>query len=100
MRSHPIQPNNHTNNALEKNNRSYFETEAWNGIPGQWWFGGGTDITPNWVVEEDMRHFHGTYKAVCDRHDPAYYPKFKKWCAALGCLWAVPFGPFVFRAFF
>ena len=62
----------------------YFETEAWNGIPGQWWFGGGTDITPNWVVPEDMAHFHGTYKAVCDRHDPAFYPKFKKWCAGGG----------------
>ncbi|GBF92224.1 coproporphyrinogen III oxidase [Raphidocelis subcapitata] len=61
-------------------NYRYFETEAWNGIPGQWWFGGGTDITPNWVVEEDMKHFHGTYKQVCDRHDPAYYPRFKKWC--------------------
>ncbi|KXZ47656.1 hypothetical protein GPECTOR_34g815 [Gonium pectorale] len=61
-------------------NYRYFETEEWNGIPGQWWFGGGTDITPCYVVEEDMKHFHGTYKQVCDRHDPAYYPKFKKWC--------------------
>ena len=26
-----------------------------------------------------MRHFHGTYKDVCDRHDPTYYSKFKKW---------------------
>ena len=42
--------------------RSYFETEDWKGIPGQWWFGGGTDITPNYIVEEDMRHFHGVYK--------------------------------------
>jgi len=41
---------------------SYFETEDWKGIPGQWWFGGGTDITPSYVNEEDMRHFHGTYK--------------------------------------
>jgi coproporphyrinogen III oxidase len=60
--------------------RRFFQTEDWNGIPGQWWFGGGTDITPCYVVEEDMKHFHGTYKAVCDRHDPAFYPKFKKWC--------------------
>lgn len=36
--------------------------QEWNGIPGQWWFGGGTDITPSYVNEEDMRHFHGTYK--------------------------------------
>ena len=26
-----------------------------------------------------MKHFHGTYKEVCDRHDPEYYGKFKKW---------------------
>ena len=45
-------------------NYRYFETEEWNGIPGQWWFGGGTDITPSYVVPEDMKHFHGTYKAV------------------------------------
>ena len=36
--------------------RSYFETEEWKGVPGQWWFGGGTDITPCYVNEEDMRH--------------------------------------------
>ena len=41
---------------------SYFETEDWKGIPGQWWFGGGTDITPNYIVEEDLKHFHGVYK--------------------------------------
>ena len=45
-------------------NYRYFETEEWNGIPGQWWFGGGTDITPSYVNEDDMRHFHGSYK-VC-----------------------------------
>ncbi|CAL8471338.1 g10880 [Coccomyxa elongata] len=60
-------------------NYRYFETEEWNGIPGQWWFGGGTDITPSYINEEDLRHFHGTYKRVCDNHDPSYYPKFKKW---------------------
>ena len=46
----------------------YFETEEWKGIPGQWWFGGGTDITPNYINEDDMKHFHGTYKV---RHMPA-----------------------------
>jgi coproporphyrinogen III oxidase len=43
------------------------------------WFGGGTDITPCYIDEVDMKHFHGTYKAVCDRHDPNYYKKFKDW---------------------
>lgn len=61
-------------------NYRYFETEEWNGIPGQWWFGGGTDITPSYLYQEDMQHFHGVYKDVCDRHDPAYYPRFKSWC--------------------
>lgn len=28
--------------------------------------------------QDDMIHFHGTYKKVCDKHDPEYYPKFKK----------------------
>ncbi|HEX2533238.1 MAG TPA: oxygen-dependent coproporphyrinogen oxidase [Chitinophagaceae bacterium] len=44
------------------------------------WFGGGTDLTPYYLFEEDARHFHGTYKAVCDRFDPAFYPQFKKTC--------------------
>lgn len=55
-------------------NYRYFETAG-----GVWWFGGGTDITPSYLDEEDMRHFHGVYKAVCDKHDPLFYPKFKKW---------------------
>jgi coproporphyrinogen III oxidase len=77
-------PCQHGNPTQPPPQKRYFETEAWNGIPGQWWFGGGTDITPNWVVEDDMKHFHGTYKAVCDRHDPAFYPKFKKWWVLFG----------------
>jgi coproporphyrinogen III oxidase len=57
-------------------NYRYFETEGGE----HWWFGGGTDITPCYVDEDDMKHFHGTYKEVCDRHDPEYYQKFKQ-CA-------------------
>lgn len=56
-------------------NYRYFETEGGD----KWWFGGGTDITPCYVDEDDMKHFHGVYKEVCDRHDPEYYSKFKKW---------------------
>jgi coproporphyrinogen III oxidase len=44
------------------------------------WFGGGTDLTPYYLFEEDARHFHQTYKDVCDQFDPAFYPKFKKIC--------------------
>jgi coproporphyrinogen III oxidase len=54
-------------------NYRYFETDG-----GVWWFGGGTDITPAYLDVEDMKHFHGTYKKIMDKHDPAFYPKFKK----------------------
>lgn len=56
-------------------NYRYFETDR-----GLWWFGGGTDLTPAFLFEEDVKHFHGTLKDCCDRHDEQYYPKFKKWC--------------------
>jgi coproporphyrinogen III oxidase len=45
-----------------------------------WWFGGGADLTPHYLFEEDAQHFHGSWKAVCDRSDPRYYPQFKKGC--------------------
>jgi len=60
-------------------NYRYFETEEYQGLPAQWWYGGGSDITPSYVNEDDMRHFHGTYKTVCDRHDKAFHPRFKQW---------------------
>jgi coproporphyrinogen III oxidase len=44
------------------------------------WFGGGMDLTPCYPQAEDAIHFHRTIKAACDRHDPDYYRKFKKWC--------------------
>ncbi len=44
------------------------------------WFGGGADLTPSYPFDEDASHFHATLKAACDRHDAAYYPRFKKWC--------------------
>lgn len=55
-------------------NVRYFEMST-----GQSWFGGGIDLTPHYVVDEDARWFHAHLKAVCDRHDPAYHPKFKTW---------------------
>ncbi len=55
-------------------NVRYFEMS--NGVS---WFGGGIDLTPHYVVEEDARWFHQQLKATCDKHDPDYYPRFKKW---------------------
>jgi coproporphyrinogen III oxidase len=44
------------------------------------WFGGGGDLTPMYPNDQDTAQFHGAFKECCDRHDPAYYPKFKQWC--------------------
>ncbi|MGH7036183.1 MAG: oxygen-dependent coproporphyrinogen oxidase, partial [Stellaceae bacterium] len=44
------------------------------------WFGGGADLTPIYPVETDTRDFHAALKAACERHDPAYYKRFKAWC--------------------
>ncbi|QRN98550.1 oxygen-dependent coproporphyrinogen oxidase [Archangium violaceum] len=47
---------------------------------GKAWFGGGADLTPYYLHEEDAVHFHRVHKEACDRHDPAYYPRFKEAC--------------------
>lgn len=44
------------------------------------WFGGGSDLTPYYLFDEDAKHFHTVLHAVCSRHSPEYYPRFKKWC--------------------
>jgi coproporphyrinogen III oxidase len=44
------------------------------------WFGGGTDLTPYYLFEEDARHFHRQYKEVCDAFDSSFYDSFKKEC--------------------
>jgi len=46
---------------------------------GQWWFGGGIDLTPHYVVEGEAQFFHQSLKKVCDKHSSKYFPKFKKW---------------------
>ena len=44
------------------------------------WFGGGADLTPIYPDETDTRDFHAAFEAACAKHDPDYYPRFKKWC--------------------
>lgn len=44
------------------------------------WFGGGTDLTPYYLNIAEARHFHQTYKNICDQADPAFYAEFKKTC--------------------
>jgi coproporphyrinogen III oxidase len=44
------------------------------------WFGGGGDLTPLLPDAEAGSDFHVGLKAACDRHNPDYYAKYKKWC--------------------
>ncbi|NP_001191537.1 coproporphirynogen oxidase [Aplysia californica] len=60
-------------------NYRYFEVENDDGEK-HWWFGGGTDLTPYYLEEKDVVHFHKTLKKACDGHGKQLYPKYKKWC--------------------
>ena len=48
-------------------------------VTSKQWFGGGSDLNPMVPDAQDTEDFHAAQKACCDRHDPAYYPKFKEW---------------------
>jgi coproporphyrinogen III oxidase len=70
----PMAPSAHAN-------YRYLELEPCNSAgPGSWWFGGGADLTPAYLFDEDAMHFHRAHKEACDRHCPSFYPRFKKWC--------------------
>ena len=60
-------------------NYRMFELYGSDGVADRW-FGGGTDLTPYYLFEEDAIHFHQTYKNVCDEFDPSFYSRFKKDC--------------------
>jgi coproporphyrinogen III oxidase len=53
-------------------NIRYFETNA-----GDAWFGGGIDLTPIYVDNEQATFFHNQLKQTCDKYDPGFYEKFK-----------------------
>jgi coproporphyrinogen III oxidase len=61
-------------------NWRYFEMYDKQGNIVDQWFGGGQDLTPYYLFEEDIVHFHKTCKQACDAHDATFYPEFKKKC--------------------
>lgn len=61
-------------------NYRMFELYNEDGTLADRWFGGGTDLTPYYLFEEDAIHFHQTFKEVCDQFDERFYPAFKKDC--------------------
>ncbi len=72
--NHPMVPIIHMN-------IRYFELPASLGGDGQpvRWFGGGIDLTPHYIIDEDVRYFHQNLKAVCDRFSNDFYTRFKTW---------------------
>ena len=44
------------------------------------WFGGGADLTPSYLYEEDAVHFHRVLREVCERHEPGSYARYKVDC--------------------
>lgn len=44
------------------------------------WYGGGCDLTPAYLFEDDARAFHLFWKRICDRYSAEHYPALKKGC--------------------
>ncbi|WP_224484245.1 oxygen-dependent coproporphyrinogen oxidase [Robertkochia aurantiaca] len=73
---HPKNPHVPTVHA----NWRYFEMYDKKGSVIDRWFGGGQDLTPYYLYEEDAIHFHKVCKQACDKHQESFYPDFKEKC--------------------
>ncbi len=61
-------------------NWRYFEMYDKDGNIVDQWFGGGQDLTPYYLFDEDATHFHKICKTACDKHDSGFYKIYKKKC--------------------
>jgi len=61
-------------------NWRYFEMYNKQGVIVDQWFGGGQDLTPYYLFEEDATHFHKVCKSACDKHDKTFYTTYKQKC--------------------
>ena len=61
-------------------NYRYFECHTSNGLI--WWMGGGADLTPYYLNDEDARHFHGVHQRACDQFKSGFYAEAKSACDA------------------
>ena len=61
-------------------NWRYFEMYNQEGKVVDRWFGGGQDLTPCYLFEEDAGHFHRVCKKACDAHHPDFYSEYKEKC--------------------
>ncbi|OMJ70907.1 hypothetical protein SteCoe_31021 [Stentor coeruleus] len=51
-----------------------------NGEVKDFWFAGGTDLTPYYLDEADCISFHQSLKSACDPLSAEFYPKYKAEC--------------------
>ncbi|MDB5139296.1 MAG: hemF [Mucilaginibacter sp.] len=72
--NHPLVPIIHMN-------IRYFEMPSSFGVGKEpvRWFGGGIDLTPHYIFDDDARYFHTYLKSVCDKYNPDFYNRFKLW---------------------
>ena len=61
-------------------NFRYFEVYNEKGEVTGSWFGGGADLTPYYLFDEDAIHFHQSFKNSCDTFGTELYEKFKLQC--------------------
>ncbi|RPE00064.1 oxygen-dependent coproporphyrinogen oxidase [Aureibaculum marinum] len=61
-------------------NWRYFEMYDKQGNIVDSWFGGGQDLTPYYLFDEDVIHFHQVCKQACDKHNSEFYKKYKERC--------------------
>ena len=61
-------------------NWRYFEMYDVDGNMVDSWFGGGQDLTPYYLFEEDCKHFHQVCKDACDKHGKDFYANYKNRC--------------------
>lgn len=74
---HPTNPHAPTTHL----NYRYFETsDPKTKEITAWWFGGGADLTPSYLYDEDAKNFHLQHKLALDKYDTDLYPTYKKWC--------------------
>jgi coproporphyrinogen III oxidase len=73
---HPVNPFVPTVHA----NWRYFEMYNDKGEIVTQWFGGGQDLTPYYLFDEDATHFHTVCKEACDKYHEDFYRKYKETC--------------------
>ncbi|MEX0944969.1 MAG: oxygen-dependent coproporphyrinogen oxidase, partial [Balneolaceae bacterium] len=75
---HPLNPMVPTVHANFRYFELYKDQKMTNRTDG--WFGGGADLTPTYLWEDDAKHFHSVLQQACNEHGDDLYALFKKQC--------------------